>query len=334
MSNLFMVDLLGSEILEEEIEILKHPNVGAVLLFTRNFTDTSQLKNLVKKIHSIRPDIFIAVDYEGGFIQRFQKHGFRSFPAARVYGDVYSINQETGIQLAEQYGEIMASELLAYEIDLSLAPVLDVHGISDIIAKLDRAFHNDPLVVAKLATAFIKGMNKANMPAIGKHFPGHGSVASDSHLTMPVSSASEDEIRNKDLKPFATLISQNSLAAIMPAHVIYRAIDAKNPAGFSKIWLQKILRTELNFEGLILSDCLSMAGADIGNMQVRIIKALEAGCDMLILCNQPRQLLYDLLQTTNFTQPIESARRIEIFKSKMARFMPNISKVPQTPLQP
>ena len=320
MPNLFMVDLLGTEILEEEIAILQHPNVGALLLFTRNFTNPVQLKSLIEMVRSIRPDIFIAVDHEGGIVQRFQRHGFRSLPAARVYGDVFDLNAEAGIQLAQQYGELMARDLLAYGIDLSLAPVLDIHDVSNVIAKLDRAFHHKPEVVVELATAFIRGMNKVGMPAVGKHFPGHGSIFSDSHTSMPISDATEDELRNGDLKPFITLIGQNSLAAVMPAHVTYTAIDPSQSAGFSKIWLQDILRDELKFQGLVLSDCLGMAGADIGDINARSNQALEAGCDMLIVCNQTRALLYEVLQTITFEQSLASMQRIETFKSNMARF--------------
>lgn len=315
-----MVDLLGTEISEEEIKILQHPNVGALLLFTRNFTSPPQLKNLIDMVHSIRPDIFIAIDHEGGNVQRFQHDGFRSLPAARVYGDVFDLNAEVGIQLAQNYGEIMASDLLAYGIDLSLAPILDIHGISNIIGKLDRAFHHKSEIIVELATAFIRGMNKAGMPAVGKHFPGHGSVASDSHTSMPVSNATENELRNSDLKPFISLIDHNLLAAVMPAHVTYTSIDPKHPAGFSKIWLHDILRKELKFQGLVLSDCLGMVGADIGNMNVRSTQALEAGCDMLIVCNQTRAVLHEVLQTVTFEQTPLSLQRIEKFKSTMARF--------------
>lgn len=248
MPNLFIVDLLGTEVLEEERAILQHPNVGALILFARNFTNPEQLKSLIDTVRSIRPDIFISVDHEGGFVQRFLRHGFRSLPAARVYGDVYNINPEAGIKLAEQYGEVMAKDLLAYGIDLSLAPVLDVHGASNIIAKLDRAFHHDPNVIAELAAAFIRGMNKAGMSAVGKHFPGHGSISADSHVAMPVSDATEEQLRNGDLKPFIELINKNLLDAVMPAHVTYTAIDVNNPAGFSKIWLHDLLRHQLQFQ--------------------------------------------------------------------------------------
>ncbi len=330
MPNLFMVDLLGTEILEEEKAILQHPNVGSLILFTRNFKSPEQLQNLIDAVRSIRPDIFIAVDHEGGIVQRFQRHEFRSLPAARVYGDVYDLNPEAGIKLAQQYGEIMAKDLLKYGIDLSLAPVLDVHGVSKVIAGLDRAFHQNPDVVVKLATAFIHGMNEAGMPAVGKHFPGHGSIASDSHISMPVSESSREELINKDLKPFIELMGNNLLGAVMPAHVTYTAIDANHAAGFSKIWLQDILRDELGFQGMVLSDCLSMAGADIGNMNTRANQALEAGCDMLIVCNQTRELLYEVLQTVTFEQTQQSLQRIETFKSNMVRFSQNKTK-PITP---
>lgn len=320
MPNLFMVDLLGTEVSEEETNILKHPNVGALILFSRNFTNPEQLKHLIETVRIIRPDIFIAVDHEGGIVQRFQRHGFRSLPAARVYGDVFDLNAEAGIKLAEQYGEIMARDLLDYGIDLSLAPVLDIHSISHVIGKLDRAFHRDPEVVVALATAFIQGMNKAGMLAVGKHFPGHGSVSSDSHISKPVLDTPMETLRERDLKPFIELISKKLLAAVMPAHVTYTAIDAEQPSGFSKIWLQDILRDGLNFRGLVLSDCLGMTGADIGDMNTRATQALEAGCDMLIVCNQSRALLYEVLQTVTFVQTKESAERIEAFKSQMIRF--------------
>jgi beta-N-acetylhexosaminidase len=321
-ANLFMVDIEGTELSEIEREILQQPKVGSVILFTRNFINPAQLEKLIQEIRETNPNIFIAVDHEGGFIQRFVRQGFRSLPAARIYGDVYDLNPETGIRLARQYGEIMAKDLMAYGIDLSLAPVLDVHDISPVIAYLDRAFHHDPDVVVVLAVAFIEGMNTAGMPAVGKHFPGHGSVASDSHTTLPDSHASIDELKSKDLKPFRELIKKGLLSAVMPAHVTYKAVDASKPAGFSSIWLQEILRNELNFKSLILSDCLSMTGADIGNLTTRAEEALKAGCDMLIVCHQPRKVLLELVQTLNVTQSAESAERISHFRNQMLRFSP------------
>lgn len=319
----FMIDLLGPKILEEEMPILQHDKVGSVLLFTRNFENTQQLQQLTQAIHDIRPDIFIALDQEGGNIQRFQRHGFRALPAARVYGDVYDLNPDTGLKLAGQYGELMANDLLSYGIDLSLAPVLDLHDVSDIIAKLDRAFHHRPEVVAAIGLAFIQGMRKAGMPNVGKHFPGHGRIVSDSHLELPISSASKDSLYCQDLLPFTDLMQQQALDAVMPAHVVYKSIDPHWPTGFSKIWLQNILRQELKFQGLVLSDCLSMAGADIGTMDMRVQKALEAGCDMLIVCNQPRRELYALLQSKNGLASANSSARLNTFKKAMLRFSDN-----------
>ena len=320
MSNLFMVDLLGTEVLDEEKEILQHPQVGALLLFTRNFTNPNQLKALIRTVRHIRPDIFIAVDHEGGIVQRFQRHGFRMLPAARVYGDVYDLNAKTGLSLAAHYGEIMARDLLDYGIDLSIAPVLDLHSSSDVIGKLDRAFHHSPDSVAALAEAFIRGMNQAGMPAVGKHFPGHGSVSSDSHISMPVCEKPFVEIMQSDLKPFIELANKKVLGGVMPAHVTYMALDPVNPAGFSNIWLQDILREQLHFQGLVISDCLGMSGADIGNMNTRVHKALSAGCDMVIVCNQSRALLREVLQSVTYAQPQQSLQRIEAFKKSMYRF--------------
>lgn len=327
MPSQFMVDIEGTELSNRERELLTHPNVGAIILFTRNFINSEQLTQLITKIRSTNPALFIAVDHEGGNVQRFQRQGFSSIPAACSYGKVYDLHQEVGLAHAQEYGKIMAQELLAHDIDLSLAPILDLKGNSRIIGGLDRAFHSAPDAVAELAGAFIQGMNDAGMPAIGKHFPGHGSIVSDSHITMPACSASLEELEAKDLKPFSELINKGLLTAVMPAHVTYEAIDKNNPAGFSKIWLHDILRTKLGFKGLVLSDCLSMKGADIGNLKTRAERALNAGCDMLIVCHQPRELLLQLLQSPSIEQTTESATRISAFKKQMLRF----SKGPISP---
>lgn len=321
-SNLFMIDIEGTELNEIEQNLLKHPNVGAVILFTRNLTNPKQFTQLINQIRQANSEIFIAVDHEGGFVQRFLRHGFRALPAARTYGDVYDLNPDTGIQLAKFYGELMAKDLLAYGVDLSLAPVLDIQDINPVIAHLDRAFHQNPDVVIALAGAFIEGMNKAGMPAVAKHFPGHGSVATDSHKSMPVSQKTLNQLKAQDLKPFIALIQKGLLSAIMPAHVTYNAVDAEYPAGFSTVWLQEILGKELQFQGLVLSDCLSMTGADIGDLKTRAETALKAGCHMLIVCHQPRTVLLELVQTINVTQSADADARLHHFKQQMLRFSP------------
>jgi beta-N-acetylhexosaminidase len=317
----FMVDIEKTELSDLERTILREPTIGAVILFTRNFENPNQLYKLIQEILAINSELFIATDHEGGTVQRFQRQGFSPLPAARTFGRVFDKNQEVGKALAQEYGEIMARELIAHGIDLSLAPVLDLHtDQSTVIGGMDRAFHTHPGTVAHLAEAFILGMNCAGMPAVGKHYPGHGSIVSDSHVTMPVSQATLDELMTQDLKPFIELINKNLLTAVMPAHVTYEEIDKEHPAGFSKIWLQDILRTKLGFKGLVLSDCLSMKGADIGNLTTRAEKALSAGCDMLIVCHQPRELLLNLVQNLSVVQTPESAKRIALFKKLMLRF--------------
>lgn len=317
MQNLFMIDLEGTNVSESEKIIVNHANVGAVVLFSRNFKNSEQLTQLVDEIKAIRPDVFIAVDHEGGYVQRFLRSGFRSIPSARSIGEVYALNPQVGIEYARKNGELMARDLIKRGIDLSLAPVLDLYGESEIIGGLDRAFHKDPDVVAVLAEAFIEGMSKGGMPAVCKHFPGHGSCLADSHIKKPVYGASLEQLRQTDLKPFKILIAKQKVDAIMPAHITYSAVDAENPAGFSKIWLETILRTELGFQGFILSDCLSMKGADIGDLKTRAEQAINAGCDMLIVCNQPRQRLLELLNTINREINLDSADRLRIFKQKM-----------------
>lgn len=316
MPGIFIIDLQGKTLLEEEIPLVKHPSVAGVLLFSRNFEDAEQLRALTHSIHHLRPDIFICTDHEGGLIQRFQRQGFRTLPPARLYGEVFDFNPEIGIGLARQYGQIMAEDLLSHGVDLSLAPVLDIDGISAIIGSLDRAFHKNPDVVISLCRAFIEGMHLAGMPSVGKHFPGHGSFCADSHLSMPRYEALKKDLE-KDLHPFVELIKEERLDAIMPAHVTYTAVDEANPAGFSKIWLKEILRQRLHFKNLIISDCLSMKGAAFGTLSQRIDKALSAGCDLLILCNQPRKRLYKLLHHLQLNPEKESSERIEAFKAKL-----------------
>ena len=278
-----MVDLEGTSISEKEKDLLLKPEVGGVILFTRNFASVAQITALVKDIHDLRtPRLLIAVDHEGGRVQRFHE-GFSRIPAAATYARVAKGNLERSRQLAEKSGWLMAVELRACGIDFSFAPVLDLaHGLSGVIG--DRAFHSKPATVATLAYAFMHGMNKAGMQAVGKHFPGHGGVIEDSHVAMPVDHRELEELLRSDIIPFEYMI-ENRLAAIMPAHVIYDKVDEK-PAGYSSFWINNILRKRFGFQGVIFSDDLSMEAACVaGGYGERAEAALAAGCDMALVCN-------------------------------------------------
>lgn len=276
-----ILDVEGVELAAQEKEILGHPLVAGVILFTRNFVDIKQLKELVQQIRLYaQDDILIAVDHEGGRVQRF-KDGFTLLPSA---GSLLEFNDlDNAKKLAFSSAWIMASELIACDIDLSFAPVLDLNGISDVIQ--ERAFSSTVEPTIELAQAYIKGMKAAGMCATGKHFPGHGSVKADSHIDLPVDKRSKQEIFANDLMPFKQLISQGALAAMMPSHVVYQQCD-EQPAGFSSYWLQNVLRQQLNFNGAIISDDLSMHGASFaGNHLSRANCAINAGCDLVLACN-------------------------------------------------
>jgi len=272
-----MLDVEGLTLAAHEIDKIRHPNTGAVILFARNYASPEQVEALVAAIRKARGgDILIAVDQEGGRVQRFQT-GFTRLPPAARYAE--------RPELAEAAGWLMASELLAVGVDFSFAPVLDVDcGISQIIG--NRSFSTDPEVAAALASAFQKGMHAAGMAATGKHFPGHGAVAPDSHLALPIDKRGLDSIKARDLLPFKRLIAEG-LEGVMPAHVIFSAADDR-PAGFSPFWIREILRRELQFNGAVFSDDLSMAGASwAGDYPERAKMALAAGCDMVLVCNNP-----------------------------------------------
>ncbi len=281
-----MFDLRGQSLNGEEREMLRHPAAGAVILFSRNYESPEQIAGLIQSIRALRPQLLIAVDHEGGRVQRFRP-GFTRLPPAAFYAE--HLDGEELLQTLYTAGWLMAVELRSVGVDFSFAPVLDVDsGISEIIG--DRSFSRDPEKAGEYALNFALGMKRAGMAAVGKHFPGHGAVALDSHLALPEDLRPYEEIANRDLLPFRKLIAQG-LEGVMPAHVVYRAVD-EMPAGFSRRWIGGVLRGELGFSGAVFSDDLSMAGAAViaSDYPERAWLAIEAGCDMVLVCNQPEAL--------------------------------------------
>jgi len=304
-----MVDLRGYGIEAAEREMLQHPMVGGVILFTRNFDSVEQLRTLVRDIHEVRtPPLLIAVDHEGGRVQRFRKE-FTIMPSMRLIGRTHAIDAAAGRKLAHQCGWLMAAELRAVGIDFSFAPVVDLdYGVSDVIG--DRSFGQDPRVVAELAIAFMGGMRQAGMAATAKHFPGHGAVRADSHVALPVDRRPYVDMAD-DLYPYQRLID-NGLPAVMASHVVYSEIDAR-PAGFSKLWLQEELRGRMGFNGAIFSDDLSMEGASVmGDMPERARAALAAGCDVLPICNNPDAVLVTLDALKDCADPLSQIRLVRL----------------------
>ncbi|MEO8302489.1 MAG: beta-N-acetylhexosaminidase [Betaproteobacteria bacterium] len=287
-------------------ERLAHPLTGGVILFARNFVSPAQLRELTAAIRALRaPALLIAVDHEGGRVQRFRE-GFTAIPAMRTLGELWDRDLAGAAREALRLGSAIGAELVAHGLDFSFTPVLDLdHGASSVIG--DRAFHQNPNAVAHLAVALHRGLRAVGVAGVGKHFPGHGFVAADSHSDLPIDSRAFAEIAAADLVPFGALIHQG-LEAIMPAHVIYPAIDAE-PAGYSNKWLRDILRGRLGFDGLIFSDDLGMAGAiGVGDIVARAEASIAAGCDMVLTCND-FAAADDLLDRWKLSPNPELARR-------------------------
>jgi beta-N-acetylhexosaminidase len=308
-----MLDVAGTRLTAEERERLAHPMCGGVILFSRNYESPAQLRALVDSIHAVRiPSLPVGVDHEGGRVQRFRQ-AFTAIPSMGSIGAGWDSDPALARMRAELAGRVMAAELRACGVDFSFTPVLDLDfGRSQVIG--DRSFHGRPEAVTELARALIRGLRRSGMGSVGKHFPGHGHASADSHTDVPIDGRTLDEILRLDVMPYARL-AQGELSAVMPAHVIYPAVDPM-PAGFSRRWLQDILRTRIGFDGAILSDDLSMEGASVaGDVVARARAALDAGCDMVLVCNRP-DLAGQLLDSRLAPVGAAGARRISALRGQ------------------
>jgi len=311
-----VVDVAGVRLTAAEKTRLLHPLVGGVILFARNFNSRKELVALTKSIHALRsPSLLIAVDHEGGRVQRFRTDGFTSLPSMRALGTQWHKDPMIGMRMATDVGYVLGAELRACGVDLSFTPVLDLdYGVSSVIG--DRAFDGDPRVVAMLARALSQGLAQAGMGACGKHFPGHGAVSADSHHAIPRDSRSLKKILSHDAAPYQWLGDQ-VIASVMPAHVIYTKVDPM-PAGFSAKWIKDILRKTLRYDGVVISDDLTMEAAAVaGDILARARAALNAGCDMALVCNRP-DLADELLTRMQWKSSRQSQSRIDRLMPKSA----------------
>jgi beta-N-acetylhexosaminidase len=310
-----MLDVVGPELTDEDRQRLAHPLVGGVILFARHFKDRAQLRKLTRQIHKLKkPKLLIAVDHEGGRVQRFREDGFTQLPAMAKLGEIWMQDPMRAMSLATACGLVMAAELRACGVDMSFAPVLDLdYGVSEVIG--NRSFHRDARVVTMLARALAQGMAMVGMAACGKHFPGHGAVSEDSHHAIPVDNRTLARIMQEDAAPYLWL-GDLVMPAVMPAHVIYPKVDDK-PAGFSGKWIGDILRGQLHYDGVVFSDDLTMEGASVaGDITARARAALDAGCDMVLVCNRP-DLSDELLAGLRHKPSGKSTERIARLKPKL-----------------
>lgn len=306
-----MADIAGLELTAEDREILSHPLMGGIILFSRNYHDKQQLEALTTEIKKQADHIVIAVDQEGGRVQRFRDQ-FVAIPPAAKFGELYSEDPQQAQACAKDCGWLLGAELSLYGADFSFTPVLDLdYGSSSVIG--DRAYHADPQTVSLLAGAVIDGLAEAGMAAVGKHFPGHGRVAEDSHEELPVDKRSLAEIEDRDIAPFVNLIEK--VQGIMPAHIVYEEIDDK-PAGFSSKWIKEILKRKMGFKGVVFSDDLTMkATAAFGSYSDRLVAAMEAGCDAILICNS-REGTVEALDSYKYFPDFKGVVSMETMKNR------------------
>lgn len=301
-----MLDIEGLALSPADRELLRHPAVGGIILFTRNFESVQQVTGLVAEIRAQRsPPLLIAVDHEGGRVQRFHD-GFTLMPPMRDIGRAFDRDRDSGLEIARQAGWLIASELRAASIDLCFAPCVDLDwGVSEIIG--NRSFHKKPDAVSELAGAFARGLRSAGMATVAKHFPGHGAVVADSHLRLPVDRRDYGSILD-DMRPYERMISTGVVAGVMLAHIVYQEIDSM-PAGFSEYWIQRELRARLGFGGAVFCDDLSMkATSSYGSVPERAQLSLNAGCDMILVCNDRARAERAVAALNDYSNPLSLVR--------------------------
>lgn len=320
-----IVDLAGEELSQAEAEMIQHPHVGGLIFFGRNCVSAEQIDDLVQSVRAVRPELLLAIDQEGGRVQRLRS-GFTRLPALQKLGRYYQRDPAQAALVVQSVAWLMAAELRSVGIDISFAPVLDADdSFSQVIG--DRSFGSDPDLVAAVGALYIDGMAEAGMKATAKHFPGHGAVHADSHLALPVDERDMESVQRDDMRPFRVLLPR--VGAVMPAHILFKNIDSR-PVGCSSYWLQNVLRQELDFNGVIFSDDLSMAGAEFaGSYSERATAALRAGCDAVLVCNQPEKAAEVLASLEQQQWPRDG--KLATMRSTLTGGTPSLADLQQTP---